>query len=375
MLKRLSFVWVLSLVLVVMGAPVAAATPEFQEGGRIHFGPYTLSSGDVAAGDLVVFGPVTLGAESRFDGDLVAFGTVSVGEGAVIEGQLVAMGDVDIKGVINGDVFAAGALNLRKTARVTGDVSVVGQMDQADGAVVEGSITPVESIEGVDWNVPVPFFDPGNIRVGRTPGWLKVFGAVARGIVGVVVMGLLALIIVSLWPQQMQRVGRVVEEVPLTAFGVGLLLLIVAGILFFVLSITICLSPIALLGAFVVGAGILFGWVALGAVLGERILVGLFNQSKPTLALSTVFGTFLISVIIAMAQVFWPIWGLLFFLLLPPLAGAVLLTRFGTLPYATRGTGIVRPTAPLPSQLPEAPVPAPPVSPPTSVEEGIEPKA
>ncbi|MDF1515569.1 MAG: hypothetical protein P1S60_17305, partial [Anaerolineae bacterium] len=52
--------------------------------------------------------------------------------------------------------------------------------------------------------------------------------------------------------------------------------------------------------------------------------------------------------------------ALLYLLLIPPVAGAVLLTRFGTMPYATRGvSGVstsaqaVRQSAPLPGEMKE----------------------
>jgi hypothetical protein len=48
----------------------------------------------------------------------------------------------------------------------------------------------------------------------------------------------------------------------------------------------------------------------------------------------------------ALAQIFAPLQALLVFLLIPPAAGAVLLTRFGSMPYAARGgSGVVTSTA------------------------------
>lgn len=353
------------LMLMGMAGPVAAA-PQTQEGGGVHFGPYTLQPGDRVDGDLVVFGgPVRLGEESELEGDLTVFGPLTLDTGAIVGGQLVVMGSADIDGQVEGDVFSAGALTLRENAYVEGDISTAGNLSQDPEAVVEGDVSPMDED---DWDiaVPGPFGSPGHwdrrVEVSRTPRWLTAIWNLVRGIAGVVLMSLLALIIASLWPAQMERVGRVIEEAPLNAFGVGLLTLILATLAATLLAITICLSPFAFVGMIVVGVGILFGWVALGLILGRRVLTGLFNQLDPKPAVAAILGTALASFILALARTFGLLHTLLIFLLIPPVAGAVLLTRFGTMPYATRGTGGSRPSGPTsgPTGGPSPRPPAPP---------------
>jgi len=368
-----------ALLLALLALPVLAS-PEVQEGGGVHFGAYTLQPGNRVDGDLVVIGgPVELGAGSELDGDLTVFGSFTMGTGAVLEGQLVVMGSADVSGRIEGDLFTAGSLMLRETAYVEGDVAAAGSVDRAPGAVIEGDFAPVDD---QDWDlpegitVPSPFMWPRTIErtveVNRTPRWVTYFWRLVRGVAGVVMLSLLALVLASLWPTHVERVGRVVEEAPLPAFGVGLLSLILAALAAAVLAITICLSPFALVGITIVGVGVLLGWVALGQVLGRKILGGAFNQAAPKAVMSAVVGTALISFILVLARAFGALNTFLLFLLVPPAAGAVVLTRFGTVPYATRGVSgppssssrppggpAPRPPAPQPAQEVVTPVSAP----------------
>jgi hypothetical protein len=274
------------------------------------------------------------------DGDLTVFGPLTMGAGAVLEGQLVVMGSADVSGRIEGDLFTAGSLMLGETAYVEGDVSAAGSVARAPGAVIEGKFAPVE--EG-DWDLPAPFVWPRTIErtveVNRTPRWVTFFWNLVKGVAGVVMLSLLALVIASLWPTHVERVGRVVEEAPLPAFGVGLLSLILAALAAAVLAITICLSPFALVSVIIVGIGVLLGWVSLGLVLGRKILGGVFNQAAPKAVTAAVIGTALVSFILVLARAFGALNTFMLFLLVPLAAGAVVLTRFGTIPYATRGVG------------------------------------
>ncbi|MGC9347425.1 MAG: bactofilin family protein [Anaerolineae bacterium] len=351
---------VLTLLMVVVALPVLAA-PEGQSGGGVHVGPFTLNEGEYYAADLVVFGgPVLLMEDSVFDGDLTVFGPIEMEANASLDGQLVVTGSADVAGRIEGDLFSAGAAVLRDTARVAGDVSAVGTVEQEEGAVIEGELLPID--EGnwrFIWRMPGPFavprIDSPAVEISRTPRWVTMFLRLVRGVASVVVLSLLGLVIASLWPVQMDRVGRAMEEAPLPVYGVGLLTLILVALGAVLLTITICLSPFAVIALIITGIGILFGWVALGLVLGRRVLVGLLAQPAPKPAVSAVVGTALITLILAMARIVAPFHTLLLFLLVPPAAGAVLLTRFGTMPYATSGRAPVPPNPVPPRRTPPAP--------------------
>ncbi len=356
-------VWLVSVVLAVLLASAALpilAAPEAQEGGGVRFGSYVLDRGNRVSGDLVVFGgPAILRENSEFSGDLTVFGPFTLEPGARLSGHLVVMGEADIAGEIEGDVFTAGRVMLKDTAYVNGDVASAGVVDRESGAIVTGNLLPM-SDEGwqLPWeiSVPPPFFGlrrwGPSVEISRTPRWVAFLWNVVRGVASVTVMALLALVLASLWPVQIERVGRAIEEAALTSFGVGMLSLLIAGLGALLLAITICLSPFAVVGLIIVGIGLLLGWVALGLALGRRILLGLFDQPSPNAVTSAIVGTTLITLILAISRVYGLLHTLLIFLLVPPAAGAVVLTRFGTRPYATRGSTGVRPQTPRPPEPP-----------------------
>lgn len=342
----------LALLLTLLAVPAMAGDSESEpaQAGGVHFGEYTLEPGQRASGDLVVFGgPVLLSSGSTFSGDLTVFGSVEVEREATLDGQLVVFGSGEVAGTIDGDVFAVDGLILTETATVIGDVAVAGTLDQHPGAIVQGTVKPTAKDDY--WTWPVPDTPSEHVNGGRWASrWVTFLWRVVRGIASVVVMGLLALLLASLWPVQVARVGRTIEEAPLVSFGVGLLTLILSGLAAVLLAITICLSPLALVGMVVVGIGLLVGWVALGLTFGRRIMEGLSGGSQHSVVVHAAVGTVLITTLLAMSRLLGLLNGLLVFLLVPPVAGAVLLTRFGSRPYATRG--VVPPSAPVGEQRP-----------------------
>jgi hypothetical protein len=88
------------------------------------------------------------------------------------------------------------------------------------------------------------------------------------------VAGLVALI----WPQQTAQVGRAIVDAPWLSLGIGLLTSITSTALVVALAITICLSPVAALAALALSAAGLFGWIAIGEQVGERLLQALNVQ-------------------------------------------------------------------------------------------------
>lgn len=337
--KRLLFIVILNLLLLTLPGPVMAAQGD---DGDLHFGSYSLSAGETEYGDQVVFGEA------------------NIGEGAYLDGDLVVFGDAYIAGEIDGSVFCAGTTRLKDTAHVYGDISSIGTVIQDEGSIVDGDITYVDDTTEFEWvNFPgmVPFqFSPP--RPQHQP-WLDAVGKVLRGFMTLIIMGLLALVIISIWPKHVERVGDTIMESPLMTFGVGFLTFLVSAIVLMILLLTICLSPFALLGAVALGVALVFGWIAIGLKLGQRIFNGLATQSQ-SIALPAIVGTLIITLVMVMANL---VWGFLYFVLIcllaSPAIGAVVLTRFGSVPYASRGqlppTHTLPPSAPVP---PAPPVPA-----------------
>lgn len=369
MIKRWSLILMVGLLLAISALPVAAA-PEVQGGGGgVHFGPYTLAAGQAVSGDVVVFGgPVLLEAESEIDGSLTVFGALTIEAGAEIDGALVVMGTASIAGSVDGDVFVAGAVSLGKTAYVSGDLASAGNISLAEGAVVEGTVERLEDSR-FSWGTPggIEAPRPPRVIVPQRPFWVQWLINIGEGIANTLVMGLLALLIISIWPQQTERVAITLEEVPLISLGMGLLLFLLTGVIFTLLAITLCLLPVGIIGLIVVGVGTLLGWVALGQVFGNKVLAGVLNQTGANPMRAAVVGTMLLTLILALTKILGPLHPLLVLLLVPPAAGAVLLTRFGSRPYATQGQPIApTPRAPQPPKpAPQAPIVPAPLAPPT----------
>lgn len=366
MFKRTLFAWMLALALLTVAVPVLGAQGG---GGGIHFGPYTLTTGDRVTGDLVVFGPATLERDATFNGNLTAFGAALLGERATVRGDLNVFGAADIAGTVRGNVFAAGDLRLRATARVEGNVAVAGALRRDEGAVIEGEIQRVEGNRGFRWTFPFefrPIFPENEFQPPLAPVrpfhslLLDALWRLLRGFLTILVLGLFALLVMSLWPRHVERVAETIINVPLPSFGVGLLSFIGAAVLLVILTVTICLSPLAFIGGIIVGLGMILGWVALGWVLGERILRGLFRLEKVTPAMEAVVGTVLLTTLAVLVQLAWNcLAAIMVWPLLALVTGAVVLTQFGTVPYAA--TGNVRPPVVPPPVPPRRPVP--PVSP------------
>ena len=342
MVKRWGFALMLVMLLLALPMPTLAAPGDQGGGGDVHFGRYELEEGDVDYGDQVVFGDV------------------EIEEGARLDGDLVILGDADIAGEVNGSIFCAGMVHLRGTAYIRGDLSSTSRVDRAEEAVVEGEVTYMDEFPK-EFSWPFPGVSPVKVQPPtiRTRPWMRMLGRMIRGLASLVVMGLLSVVIVSIWPQQTERVGHTIMEAPVTAFGMGILTFLVAGIGLAILTILICTIPFAMIGAVLVGIAVALGWVAMGLILGQRVMVSLFKQSQAQLVAALV-GTLILTSVAAMANV---VWGFLYFVLMvllcAPAIGAVVLTRFGYVAYGGAQGGTM-PAAPQP------PSPVPPVEQPVA---------
>jgi hypothetical protein len=308
---------------------VASATPVFADGdgGRIIFGDsFTLESGERMDGDLVVLGgSVVLETRSRVDGNVVVMG-----------------GSARVAGQVDGDVVTFGGnVVLRSTAVVDGDLVTIGGNVQRDpGADVRGSEVEGLEFEGLPrfWTFPTR---PDFYRWGDL--WSSSIFNVFGDIVVALALAALGLLIVLFWPKHTEAVGQAAFTAPLPSAGVGLLTGVVAVVLIVLLAITICLSPVAfLLGVAMLVAG-LFGWVAIGLLVGRRLLEA-FNVKGVTPLMAVAAGTLLISLLRAI-----PCLGAVVgFVVGCAGLGAVVLTRFGRQTYPLRT--VVPSTPPVPVQ-------------------------
>ena len=94
------------------------------------------------------------------------------------------------------------------------------------------------------------------------------------------------------------------------------------------IAITICLLPMPFFVAVATLAAVLFGWTAVGLLVGQRLLAALKVQETNQLV-AVLVGVLLISLLTAV-----PCLGWLFAVVVGSLGlGAVVLTRFGTMAY------------------------------------------
>jgi len=318
MKRRLWMAMLVVLFLLPVATPVLA--DDGDNGGRVVFGQdFLLEQGEAVDGDLAVLGgSATLEAGSLVDGDLVVLG-----------GSVTAQGDVA------GDmVVIGGNVHLGATASVEGDLmilggNVTGTMEAVGGRISEGFSFPFQRAIFVP-RAPRPL---SGWSVASNP-MLNWFLGGLRAVGTALVLALIALLVVTLWPRQADLVAKTVWHSPAASFGIGFLTYLVVTGLAVLLAITICLIPLALLLLLAAAVAFLFGWIALGWLVGGRILAAL--KARDTAAIwQAVLGVFLITVLGATPCVGWLAWvgGGAFGL------GAAILTRFGTRRYNGSGPG------------------------------------
>jgi hypothetical protein len=309
---------VLSLLLLVLAVPATAYASGLEDGRVVIGGTYTLESGQVLTGDLVVIGGAgTLKVGSRVAGDV-----------ALIGGFLNADGEIE------GDVFALGGIvSLGPTLVIHGDLITIGAVvNRAEGALVEGQVTENTFEQGFDLTIPGLVFPPSVTRVEAplmdwrwTP--LNLLVGAGWSILKALLMAGLAVLVVMFWPERAARVSRTATAQPVVAFLIGLVTVVFAVTLIVVLAITICLSPISLIGAIILAAAVILGWVSLGLAIGWRMAQAFKRDWHP--ATQAGLGTLVLSLIVYGVGLI-PCLGFFFGAILWILGvGAVILTRFG----------------------------------------------
>lgn len=282
---------------------------------------YRLASGQTLNSDLTVIGGnATLDTDSTVNGNVVLIG-----------------GNGSIDGKVNGDVSVMGGYAyLDDNAVIQGNVdSVGGTVQRSSHARVEGKVTtnkgvpPVTTVQTPAMNVS---FDP------ITAPLMAVFQSLA--------MAALAIVINLFAPRPMERTGQAATTQPAASGGVGCLTILVL----LVMAITIILLPFSLVGFLAVAVAAIFGWVALGLVVGRRLAAWLkqswtdpVSAGAGTLALTLLAG--LLNIIPCIGWVGSFIVGMI-------AIGAVVLTRFGTQGYPPPYT-----SAPAPQPGPYTPPP------------------
>ncbi|MEW6567888.1 MAG: polymer-forming cytoskeletal protein [Chloroflexota bacterium] len=309
-MKRASLAVVLALI-ALFALPLSALAAGPQDGQVILGETFTLGTGQTVEGDLVVIGGVvTLEQGSRVTGDVVLFGGTLSSDGE-IDGNLAAFGGTVSLGahaVVRGDLVRFGAV-VHKEAGAT----ILGQE-------VWGQAFEVPSIEIPRVGGLFPFrlwsfrFEP--------------LGDVLVLLLKSLVMGALAVLVVMFWPDATARVARGVVEYPVVAGGLGLLSLIVVPAILVILIVSLCLSPVGIVGFVLLGVAAAYGVIGAGLEVGLRLEQAFKVDMHPAAAAGV--GT-LVLVLVTGSIGLIPCVGWIAPLVLASLAvGGVILTRFGT---------------------------------------------
>ncbi len=275
---------------------------------------FTLYRGDTLVGDLFILG-----------------GTVTLEQDSIVKGNVVLVGGtLTIKGTVEKDLVAVGGTpTLEDTGYIRGNAVTVGSRlsgatNHVDGQIITnaGSIFSVHVFDGMP-----------TVGVARFP--------ILWGFLGlsfsIFFMTALAIGTVLLLPRQTEQTAKVLVHQPVASGGMGCLTAMVAPIILVALAVTIILSPVSLLGAVLLIAMVLFGWVAIGLELGNRLAQALHQDWHP--AVSAGVGTFgLTLVALGLSRVILFVGWMVPFLVSMVALGAVILVFFGagkTLPLAT----------------------------------------
>jgi hypothetical protein len=282
-MKRTRLALLLAVLLALLvAAPVFADDPD---GDVVIWGEeYTLESGERINGDLLVYGGnVKLEDDSEVDGNVILFG-----------GNLAVAGEVD------GDITVwGGNIEIKSSATVRGAVHAIGgNVDREEGADVRG-----EEFEGFPFRPPELPKPPTPPKITRTwptqqwqNNWLKRIGDVFRGIFGMIIMIVLGILVVVFIPHHTDTVAETIIKAPLQSFLTGLVAWIAVPLLALILTVTICLSPVAALILLIAGVALLFGWIAAGLLLGVKVVRAVTSQ-EPNPVVAVAVGILLLSVL------------------------------------------------------------------------------
>ncbi|MGV8026947.1 MAG: polymer-forming cytoskeletal protein [Anaerolineaceae bacterium] len=299
------FLFFLLMLFFTAGCTSVPAVQKSDDGTLVIGEVYTLSSGKTLQGDVAVVG-------SSF----------TIEEGAFVNGDISLIGSTaEISGEVTGDIFAfGGSTTLSSSAVINGSIDqVFHEIDVEPGASVTGEINTYSNPFAFRqaWSGINAFFpyvtNPERVLTSR--------------LIVSAVFCLLACLLVYLLPKPTQNCVRTIQNQPGAAWGVGFLVLLVAPLVLLILTITICLSPIALVLLVAFMLSILFGWIVLAVITGEKFNQWLYLKMPPVV--QTFIGALIISVAVSLVSLI-PCLGIAVSMLFGCYGlGGVIISRFG----------------------------------------------
>jgi hypothetical protein len=336
MMKRLILVTIVLLLLTIPAGAVFAE-PYFDT---------VVEEGETINNDVIVFdGDLEIQESAQVNGDVIVFngdaklaGTIN-GDLVIFNGDL----DADTQAAINGDcVLLNGSIDNRSSSEI--------RCTNIEGAALPGFVKGVPPIPAVPAIPAIPDA-PDVPETPRVPpvhemrGPSRVGSAFAdfmRTIVSSLLLGGLAFVMASAFPNNLLQVKATMRKKPVASGAVGFLTALAVPIVVAILALIsavltiICIGllgfPIILLILLALVAAIAMGWIAAGTWLGER----LFQRRERSLAMKAAMGTFLLTFVLGLLGILSGGWleGLLGIAITSIGLGAVALTQFGRRSYS-----------------------------------------
>ncbi len=275
--------------------------------------------GQFLVGDVYI-----LHKHQKIDGDIAGIGTTLIIEdGALVMGDITLIGStLELEGRVAGELnIFAGSSGIRNTAIITGDVNqIFTAADIEPNALVTGAINT--------YVFPTVNGAPSGEEIVDVFSWLRPQRILLFKLAQVLAMMLVTLIVISLFTEPTLKVTHAIRCNLPAAWGAGLLSYIAVPIISIVFIITICLSPVGLLVLIAFLLALLWGWVALAAIIGNQVKILL--KLDWGVQASAVLGAAIFGIGTALIS-FIPCLGFFINMVIASFGlGGVLLSRFGT---------------------------------------------
>jgi hypothetical protein len=307
-----------------------------------------IKEGDVVDRDVTVYGDNLVVEEGAIiNGNVFVYGGNAVLAGTINGDVSVFGGNSTLSGDVTGAIVVFGGnLAIKETAALTGDcVSLGGNVSGASSIGVTCSSIPGPEIISTIFSMPrKPEVPSGPIHFSRRSPVSTFFSGLAQAVGRSLMLGILALVIAAILPDQITRMANAIRQNPATVGTVGVLTAVAVpslAALLALISAILTLVCIGLLGfplVFILlaglGAAALVGWISVGSLVGERLAEPLRLNNR-TLPVTTAVGTIALTLVAGILMIGpfafggWLVNGIIFSVGL----GAAALTQFGAKAY------------------------------------------
>ncbi len=260
----------------------------------------------------------------KIEGNISGVGTTLViEEGAAVVGDISLLAsNLEVNGKVEGDInLFAGTSAFYENALITGSINqIFNQLETEPGAVIKGEINTYVFPTSGESN-----FGKGLVNIME---WLKPGFWFGLQVGRLLILVLFSVLAVYLFKDPTFRVEQAIRKNPAVSWGAGIITLFFVPLIALVFIVTICLSPVGFIFVLAILIGSLWGWAALGGIVGDKFSQWLKIDSSDVGA--TALGTTIIGIIISLISLI-PCVGFVINLTISAIGlGGVLLSRFGT---------------------------------------------